>query len=209
MTQVKNSFVALLLLLVFVVVIWGVFLVNWWLLDGELNRQGIRPIALPYEFVSVLREIGNISFSPSYIWRVIQSILMSPLLHAGFGHIWSNTLALLILGGLVALRGVKSLIGVSIFVVLLGGTLVWLFGRPAVHIGASGLVFGYFGYLVALGWFRRSIVTVGVAALVLFVYGVSIFLGALPQGGFISWEGHLFGLIAGVLAAMLSRRTPE
>ena len=206
MTQVKNSLVALLLLLGFVVVIWGVFLVNWWLFDGALNRQGIQPVALPYEFVPVVREIGDISFSPSYIWGVIQSILMSPLLHAGFGHIWSNTLALLILGGLVALRGVKSLIGVSIFVVLLGGLLVWLFGRPAVHIGASGLVFGYFGYLVALGWFRRSIVTVGVAALVLLVYGVSIFFGLLQRDGFISWEGHLFGLIAGVLVAMLSKQ---
>ena len=206
MTQVRNSLVALLLLLGFVAVIWGVFLVNSWLLDGALNRQGIQPIALPYEFVSVVREIGNISFSPSYIWGVLQGILMSPLLHSGFGHIWSNTLALLILGGLVALRGVKTLIGVSLFVVLLGGILVWLFGRPAVHIGASGLVFGYFGYLVALGWFRRSIVTVGVAALVLLVYGVSIFSGLLPLEGFVSWEGHLFGLIAGVLAAMLSKR---
>ena len=206
MTQVRNSLVALLLLLGFVAVIWGMFLVNWLLLDGALNRQGIQPIALPYEFVPVVREIGNISFSPSYIWGVLQGILMSPLLHSGFGHIWSNTLALLILGGLVALRGVKTLIGVSLFVVLLGGILVWLFGRPAVHIGASGLVFGYFGYLVALGWFRRSIVTVGVAALVLLVYGVSIFSGLLPLEGFVSWEGHLFGLIAGVLAAMLSKR---
>ena len=206
MTQVRNSLVALLLLLVFVAVIWGVFLVNSWLLDGALNQQGIQPIALPYEFVPVVREIGNISFSPSYILGVLQGILMSPLLHSGFGHIWSNTLPLLILGGLVALRGVKTLIGVSLFVVLLGGILVWLFGRPAVHIGASGLVFGYFGYLVALGWFRRSIVTVGVAALVLLVYGVSIFSGLLPLEGFVSWEGHLFGLIAGVLAAMLSKR---
>ena len=209
MTQVKKSLAALLLLLGFVAVIWGVFLVNWWLYDGALNQQGIKPLALPYEFVSVVRELGDTSFSPSYTWRVIQGILMSPLLHAGFGHIWSNTLALLILGGLVALRGVRSLIGVSIFVVLLGGLLVWLFGRPAVHIGASGLVFGYFGYLVALGWFRRSIVTVGVSALVLFVYGVSIFSGLLQREGFISWEAHLFGLIAGVLAVMLSRRTPE
>ena len=100
MTQVRNSLVALLLLLGFVAVIWGMFLVNWLLLDGELNRQGIQPIALPYEFVSVVREIGNISFSPSYIWGVLQGILMSPLLHSGFGHIWSNTLPLLILGRL-------------------------------------------------------------------------------------------------------------
>ena len=81
---------------------------------------------------------------------------------------------------------------------------MWLVGRPAVHIGASGLVFGYFGYLLAQGWYERSFVSIAVAVAVLLLYG-SIIFGVLPQGGFISWEGHLFGLVAGVLAARMGR----
>ena len=102
------------------------------------------------------------------------------------------------------MRGSKTLIGVSLFVVVLGGLLAWFVGRPAVHIGASGLVFGYFGYLLAQGWYERSFVSIVVAVAVLLLYGGMIF-GVLPQGGFISWEGHLFGLIAGVLAARMGR----
>ena len=193
---------ALLLLLIFVAAIWVVSLVNGLLFDGGLNRYGLSPLALPY------RGLSNLELSVSYAVVSLRGILLSPLLHGSFSHLLSNTLPLLVLGGFVALRGARTLTGVSLFVVVLGGLLVWLVGRPAVHIGASGLVFGYFGYLLAQGWFERSFASILVAVIVVILYGGMI-LGVLPQGGFISWEGHLFGLIAGVLAARMGRGDGE
>ena len=195
----KDRLGAIILLLTFVAVIWVVYLVNSLLFDGSLNRFGLSPMALPYRWLS--------EFEPSlpYLAGSLRGILLSPLLHGSFSHLMSNTFPLLLLGGFVALRGAKTLIGVSLLVIVLGGLLVWIVGRPAVHIGASGLVFGYFGFLVAQGWYERSIVSIVVAVGVLLLYGGIIF-GVLPQSGFISWEGHLFGLIAGVLAARMSRQ---
>ena len=194
----KERLGALLLLLVFVAAIWVVHAANSLLYGGDLNQYGLSPLALPY------RGLSNLDMSASYVAVSLRGIVLSPILHGSFSHLLSNTLPLLVLGGFVALRGAKTLIGVSLFVVVLGGLLVWLVGRPAVHIGASGLVFGYFGYLLAQGWYERSFVSIVVAVAVLVLYGGIIF-GALPQAGFISWEGHLFGLIAGVLAARMSR----
>ena len=178
--------------------IWVVHAANSLLYGGDLNRYGLSPLALPY------RGLSNLELTAPYALVSLRGVLLSPMLHGSFSHLLSNTLPLLVLGGFVALRGTKTLIGVSLFVVVLGGLLVWLVGRPAVHIGASGLVFGYFGYLLAQGWYERSFVSIVVAVAVLLLYGGIIF-GALPQAGFISWEGHLFGLIAGVLAARMSR----
>lgn len=194
----KERIGALLLLLIFVAAIWVVFLVNGLLFGGDLNRYGISPLALPY------RGLSNLELTLSYFAVSLRGVLLSPVLHGSFSHLLSNTLPLLVLGGLVALRGEKTLIGASLFVVLLGGLLVWLVGRPAVHIGASGLVFGYFGYLLAQGWYERSFASIAVALAVFVLYGGIIF-GVLPQGRFVSWEGHLFGLVAGVLAAGMSR----
>ena len=175
----KDRLGAILLLLIFVAAIWVVFLVNGLLFDGDLNRYGLSPMALPYRWLS--------EFEPSvpYLAGSFRGILLSPMLHGSFSHLLSNTLPLLVLGGFVALRGTKTLVGVSLFVVVLGGLLVWLVGRPAIHIGASGLVFGYFGYLLAQGWYERSFVSIVVAVAVLLLYGGMIF-GALPQSGFIS-----------------------
>ncbi len=89
-------------------------------------------------------------------------------------------------------------------VVGLGGALVWLLGSSAIHIGASGLVFGWFGFLIMRGLVDRSIVTLGAAVLVAVLYG-SIIWGALPGQPGVSWEAHLFGAIAGAVAAFLTR----
>ena len=198
----RDRVVSIVLLLIFVAAIWLVYLVNVLLYGGDLNRYGLAPMALPYRFLS------EFELSASYVAGSLRGILLAPLLHGSFSHLMSNTFPLLLLGGFVALRGTKALVGLSLFVVVLGGLLVWLVGRPAIHIGASGLVFGYFGYLVAQGWYERSFVSIAVAAAVLLLYGGIIF-GVLPQAGFISWEGHLFGLIAGVLAARMGRDGDE
>ena len=188
----------LALLVAFVATLWGVELVNGLLLGHGLNDYGLSPLALPYEGLS------NWELSASYLLGSVRGILLSPLLHGSFSHLLSNTLTLIPLGVVVAARGAKTLAGVSLFVVALGGLLVWLVGRPAVHVGASGLAFGLFGYLVARGWYERSFVSILVALVVIVLYGGMI-LGVLPQGGFVSWEGHLFGLIAGGMAARMAR----
>lgn len=135
----------------------------------------------------------------------LPGVLIWPFLHGGFMHLAMNTTPLFILGFLVGLRGPKVFFASSIFIVTLAGLGVWVFGRPAFHIGASGLVFGYFGFLVAMALHERRLSTFLVSAAVLFFYG-GLLIGVLPSEEFVSFEGHLFGLIAGVLAARLFAR---
>ena len=126
-------------------------------------------------------------------------------LHGNLAHLLANTVPLLILGGLTAVRVRTSFLGASAFIALGGGAMVWLLTpRPNTnHIGASGLVFGFFGYLVGQGIFRRDILSIIIAFAVIALYGFPILFGVLPLSDFISWEGHLFGLLAGVIYAFL------
>ena len=169
----------ILLIVGFLLVIWAVETLNGFM-GHSLSTWGILPRT----------EIG------------LRGIPLSPFLHGSFNHVLSNTVPFLILGGLVALRGSQKLIGVSLFIIVVGGAGVWLIGRPAIHVGARGLVFGYFGYLVAAGWYDRKLGSILVAFAVIVLYG-GLLVGVLPTVGFVSWEAHLFGLVAGVLVARL------
>ena len=169
----------LLLLAGFMAIIWGVEAANT-LMDHRLSEFGIVPRTT----------------------EGLRGILLWPFLHAGFGHVISNTLPMAVLGGVIAIQGRNTLLKVSAIVVVVSGAGVWVFARPGIHVGASGLVFAYFGYLVARGWYQRSLSSVAVAILVVFFYGGLIF-GIVPSSGFVSWEGHLFGLLAGILAAKI------
>ena len=153
------------------------------------------------EAVNVLsgRQLTSLGILPRHLSGLI-GIPLSPFLHGSVNHATVNTMPFLVLGGLVALRGARAFASVSIFVILCGGVAVWLFGRASYHIGASGLIFGYFGYLMARGWYERSSAAILTALLTLFLYGGLVW-GVLPSRSFISWEGHLFGMLAGVLAA--------
>ncbi|ADB32566.1 Rhomboid family protein [Kribbella flavida DSM 17836] len=128
-------------------------------------------------------------------------VVTAPFLHLGFGHLISNTLPLVTLGALIALSGAIRLFSVTAIVTAVGGIGTWLVSPPnTITIGASGLVFGYAAYLVARGVFNRRIGQVLIGVLVVIVWGSALLGGLLPQDG-ISWQGHLFGAIAGVLAA--------
>lgn len=130
-------------------------------------------------------------------------ILTAPFLHLGFGHLISNTVPLVTLGVLIAIGGAMRLFSVTAIVAVIGGFATWLSSPPnTITIGASGLVFGYAAYLVARGLFNRRIGQFLVGLLVILVWGGALLGGLLPQSG-ISWQGHLFGAIAGVLAAWL------
>ena len=132
-------------------------------------------------------------------------ILFAPLLHGSFAHLMANTVPFLVLGFLVMLRGLGTFIGVSLMVMVMGGLLVWLLAPTnSIHIGASGLIFGYIGYLLARGYFERNYSSLGIAALVALLYGGAIW-GVLPGQVGVSWQGHLFGFLSGVATAGLLR----
>jgi len=131
----------------------------------------------------------------------LDGILWAPFLHGSWGHLAGNTVPFLVLGALIALSGLARVAAVTILVAVVGGLGVWLVAPSnTVHIGASGIVFGYAGYLVARGIFSRSLLHLAVGAAVALVWGTTLLSGLVPQDG-ISWQGHLFGGIAGVLAA--------
>ncbi|MEM9058580.1 MAG: rhomboid family intramembrane serine protease, partial [Pseudomonadota bacterium] len=130
----------------------------------------------------------------------LSGVVAAPFLHGSLSHLMANTGALLVLGGLLALRGVATFVTVTAALTLLSGAAVWCCARPAVHIGASGLIFGYFGYLVALGWYERTPAALLMALVVAFVYGGMLW-GLMPANNGVSWEAHLAGFLAGVLAA--------
>ncbi|GLW10471.1 rhomboid family intramembrane serine protease [Microtetraspora sp. NBRC 13810] len=136
----------------------------------------------------------------------LSGILLAPFLHAGFAHLMANSLPLAILGFLAAIRGIGRFLAASLIIILISGAGVWLTSDPRfVTVGASGLVFGYFGYVVARGLFDRRIFDIVVGIGVAIAY-YSLVWGLFPNQEGISWQGHLFGLIGGVVAAWVLRR---
>jgi membrane associated rhomboid family serine protease len=132
-------------------------------------------------------------------------IITAPFVHGGFAHLVANLPAFLVLGALVLRRGETKFLGVALAIALGQGVLTWLLGRRAAHAGMSGVIFGFFGYLLALAWFTRTGTDLLVAGCVLIFYG-GMLAGVAPVRNGTSWEGHLFGIIAGVGAAWFQYR---
>lgn len=169
-----------------IAVLWIVEVVDSFLLSDRLQRNGIRP-----------RTIGG-----------LDGVVWAPFLHGGFGHLIANTIPLIVLSAAVMLHGLRTWVFATIGIVLVGGAATWLLARDAIHIGASGVIFGYVGFLFGMAYFQRSLRAIAIAVLVGLVYGGGLLVGFLPRPG-ISWEGHLFGFAAGVLtAAWLGGKRP-
>ncbi len=144
--------------------------------------------------------LDNFGIKPRTLWG-IPGILAAPFLHGDFGHLISNTIPFFMLGGIVLIGGRKLFIATSLFIILIGGGALWTLGPSNTnHIGASLLVFGYLGFLLARGVVEKSTFWIVVSVVVLILYG-GMFAGLLPGQEGISWQGHLFGFIAGVLGA--------
>ena len=124
-------------------------------------------------------------------------IFLSPFIHAGFWHTVSNTVPLFILGGLTLAADKARFWMTTAAIILLSGTLVWLFARNSYHVGASGLVFGYFGALITRAILERNIKSIILAMITITLYG-GLLWGILPLRSYISFEGHFFGLLAGI-----------
>jgi membrane associated rhomboid family serine protease len=145
---------------------------------------------------------GIRSHDTDQLWH----IFTAPFLHANLDHLTANSVPLAIFAFLAALRGVARFIAVSLIVMVASGLGVWFLSAPdTVTVGASGLIFGYFGYLLARGFVEHRPSDIVIGVLIAVLYGTMIF-GALPGQPGISWQAHMFGLIGGVAAAWLTRR---
>lgn len=139
----------------------------------------------------------------------LAGILFGPLLHDDWAHLIGNSIPLLVLGFLLALSGVRTWTTVTALVWLTAGLGTWLIGSEAtVHVGASGIVFGWIAYLVLRGVFAANVRQIILGALVFLAYGGAL-IGVLPGQPGISWEGHLFGAVGGVIAAWWLRDEVE
>lgn len=134
----------------------------------------------------------------------LHHIFSAPLLHGSLSHLLNNLMGLAIFSWLCLLRTVRLYIWSSVFIIAASGLLVWFFGRNAIHIGASGWIFGLWSLSIALAFFDRRLLNILIAIGVIFFYGGMAY-GVLPQDPGISFEAHFFGAIAGVIAAWLSR----
>jgi membrane associated rhomboid family serine protease len=154
------------------------------ILGGDLDQYGIEP-----------READG-----------LVGILTAPFLHADFAHLVGNTVPFLLLGAAIALSGLARVLAATAVIALVGGVGTWLVAPSNTeHIGASGIVFGYAAYLIARGLYSRNLVHLAVGVIVIGIYGSTLLFGLMPADG-ISWQGHLFGAVGGVVAARLLDR---
>ena len=166
-------------------VMWGVEILDFLLPFAHLDRFGIRP-----------RTAAGLLGIP-----------LSPFLHGGFPHLVSNSIPFLVLGALVMTSGMRAFVGVSIAVTVAGGLGVWVFGSGnSIHIGASGLIFGYLGFLLSRGVFERSLKWALISFVLLVVYG-GVLHSVLPGRDGVSWLGHLCGFFAGIGVAWVMFRS--
>jgi membrane associated rhomboid family serine protease len=171
------------IILGFIVLIWLIQIVNVLFFGGRLSQLGVLP-----------RTVTG-----------LRGILFMPLLHSDAGHLFSNSIGILLLGGMIVLREERDFWVATVVGALVGGAGTWLLGRSAMHIGASGVIFAYLGYLLFTGWFERRAGAVLLSIGSFLLWGGLVF-GVLPTQPGISWEGHLFGLVGGVVAARLLAR---
>ena len=168
----------------YLVLIWTVFLVNEFIFGGALNNFGVRP-----------RETST-------LW----GILTAPLLHTDYGHIVANSLPGALFAGLIAMSSKRLFWQVTLLITVVGGGLTWLVGGVnTVHIGASGLIYGWLAFLVVRGFVNRRVMQIILGVILASMYSGLIW-GVLPTQMAVSWQMHLFGGLAGIWAAVMFKR---
>jgi membrane associated rhomboid family serine protease len=171
----------LVVLALTVVGLWALELADFLVWQGGLDAWGIRPRS----------------------WEGLGHILTAPFFHAGFAHLAANTMPLIVLGWLVMIRRTWDFGLVALVAALVSGLGIWLLGGDqTIHLGASGVIFGFLGYLLGRAYFERSLTAIFLAVTAAILYGGLLF-GVLPGQVGVSWLGHSFGLLGGLLAAAL------
>ena len=140
--------------------------------------------------------------------RTLPHIIFAPFIHGSWGHLLNNLFGITVFSSLCLLRGIGFYLRSSLFIIVVTGIIVWLFGRPAFHIGASGWIFGLWSLSIAMAWFQRKFFNIVIALFVVIFYGGMVF-GVLPGRAEVSFESHLAGALAGILCAwVMTNRTP-
>ena len=167
-----------------VALLWLLELVDLLIFRGRLDALGIRPRTI----------VG------------LRGILFAPFLHLGFAHLAANTIPFVVLGWLVMLRSTSDFFVVAAVSAAASGLGAWLLGGArSVHLGLSGVIFGFLGYLLGRGVYERRLLAIGLALIALLLYGGALW-GVLPLRAGVSWQGHLFGFLGGWLVAYLATR---
>ncbi|WP_133129751.1 rhomboid family intramembrane serine protease [Legionella yabuuchiae] len=133
----------------------------------------------------------------------LTGILFAPLLHGNFNHIFFNSIPLVVLSNFILINGLTYFLMVTLLITVSSGFLLWCFGKPGLHIGASGLITGYWALLVG-DIVQQGTVTAIILGILSAYYFAGIFFGIFPAKKGVSWEGHLFGLISGFAVSYLS-----
>lgn len=176
-------------------------------MDMKIHKAEIRDIAIVSAaligllwiilLLSAIFPLQNFGIVPRTLTG-LPGILFAPFLHANVSHLAANTVALLVLGLILFTLEGPRMFGITAVIIFFGGLGTWLIGRGgSIHLGASGLIYGIFGYVLSAGIFKRSIASIIGAIVVLLLYGGMIW-GVLPSQTGVSWEGHLCGFLAGV-----------
>ncbi len=176
-SQTKSNFS---ILGTMVLILWGVFFIS--LADKRLLYLGIIP-----------RRIYGLS-----------GVLLAPFLHANFNHLFFNTIPLIVLSNFLLINGLHYFLGVTLIITLLSGLLIWCFAKEELHIGASAVITGYWGLLVC-NVYQQGTMTAIILGAVSVYYFAGILYGVFPGEKGVSWQGHLFGLIAGLTTGYLIR----
>lgn len=175
--------------------------------NHSVLKKHLRIVAYVFALLFVIEMInlftGRILNQFSIVPRSLFSlpyIISAPFLHASLQHFLSNIVTLCVFTFLLLQFSQRTFFVLSFSLIVSTGLLVWLFGRNAFHLGASGIIYGYFGFLVVAGFLSRKIGLMIISLLVAFVYGTMVW-GVLPSQPYISWESHFFGFVSGLFLA--------
>lgn len=181
---------ALIVLFCFVALMWVVEAADWVIYSVtdtrvDLDTNGVQPLSTDG----------------------LLGIVFQPMLHGDWAHLLGNSVALLILGSIIAMSGVRPLVSVTVVSWLFSGVVSWLIGGIGTnHIGASGIVFGYMFYVIVRGFFTRRFLHLAVGVAIGLFYGFDALAGLSPMQMGVSWQGHLGGAIGGVVVAARQKR---
>ena len=161
-----------------VLVLWGMFCIT--LIDKRILYLGIVPRRL----------------------YGLPGVLLAPVLHANFNHLFFNTIPLIVLSNFLLMNGIHYYLDVTLIITVLSGLMIWSFAKPGLHIGASALITGYWGLLVS-NIYQQGTITSIILGIISIYYFAGILYGVFPGNKGVSWQGHLFGLIAGLITGYL------
>ncbi|HHF7367051.1 TPA: rhomboid family intramembrane serine protease [Legionella bozemanae] len=183
-----------------------------WIISQTKNNIPILEIILLiiwlFFFASLFfRKILLLGIIPRRVYG-LPGILFAPLLHANFNHIFFNSIPLVVLSNFILINGLSYFLVVTIMITVLSGIAIWCFAKPGLHIGASGLITGYWGFLVS-NIYQSGTLTTIILGIICIYYFAGIFFGIFPKEKGVSWEAHLFGLLAGLATSYLFAMYPN